>query len=287
MPKIFSCLCIAFLLIFLLCGISIAQEQKTFAFSHKIRYIRKSDLKHGTGDFSLSRSQISLNSTYSLFQKIPVKLGIGLEQFNINNHSDVDLPDTLQSKNLKIGFRFPMSFTENNDLFLGFGILPSWNSASDHSLADEAFGLDYSASVIFLKSEKFITACGVWLRPGYKNSLIPYFGFRYKPNERLTLNFLSSEPSIAYSITDQTKVLLEFAFLSKEFDVTSGARRGDVVRISDLEAGVGLEHAFNESFKGKLSLGLAFDQRYEYLDANQKVSPKNSLYGAYKFNLRF
>lgn len=278
---------ITFIFIVVLSGKCIAQEQEVCSLTHKMRSISKSGVKDGSGEFALSRAEISLNSTYNLLDKIPLNIGVGVLQFNLNDDSSVDLPDTLQTKNIKLGVHFPVPLTQREDLFIGLEILPSWNSAGDNSFADEAFRVDYSASVILRKSEQFITACGVWFRPGYKNAAIPFFGVRCKPNEKLTFNFLTSEPSISYNITDHTKVLLEFAFLSSEFDVTSGAKKGEIVRISDLEAGVGIEHDFNESIKGNLSIGLAFEQKYEYMNADQEVAPKNSLYTAYRFNLRF
>lgn len=275
------------IILILLSSNAAAGEQRAFSFTHNTRYIKKSDLKDGTGEFGFSRSKISLHSTYSLFQKIPVALGAGIQQFNINDDSNVNLPDTLQSKNIKLGVHLPVPFYQKKNLFLGVDVLPSWNSASDHSFAEESFRTDYSVSMIWIKNDKFITACGIWLRPGYQNAFIPFLGFRYKPNERIIFNFLSSEPNIEYSITDQTKVLLEFAFLSHEFDVTSGDKKGDTVSMKDMEAGLGLKHYFSEFLSAKVSIGWVFNQKYEYLDAEQGVSPENSLYAAYNFKLRF
>ncbi|MFH1093566.1 MAG: hypothetical protein V1739_05350 [Candidatus Omnitrophota bacterium] len=219
-----------------------------------------------------------------LFNQIPIDLDAGFRQYNVDD-SSVDLPDSLKSKSIRLGVRLPAPFTQRRDLFMGLDFMPSWNSAADHGFADEAFRFNFSTSLIFRQSEKFIAAYGVWFRPQYENSVVPFLGVRYKPNEKLSFNFLSSEQSISYRITDKTKVSLELDFLSSEFEVTAGTRKGEVVRIRDLEAGLGLEHDFNQSVQGVLSVGIAFNQKYEYLNAAQKVSPQDSLYAGYRFNV--
>ncbi len=287
MLKSLECSTIVVVFLISLSSISFAGEQNSFFVSYKARYIKQSDVKNRSGDFSLGRTCVSFKNSYELFDTIPVDVGIGLKQFIVNDDSDVDLPNTLQSRDIRLGIRFPASFLKMERLFMGLDLLPSWSSAGDHDFASEAFRFNFAGSLIFRESEKFIVACGVWVRPEYRNKLVPFCGLIYRPNDKLLFNFLSSEPSVSYKMTDKTKIMLELSFLASEFEVTQGTRNGEIVRISDLEAGVGLEHAFNEFFKGALSIGFAFDQKYEYYSAEEKVSPEDSLYAGYRFDLRF
>ena len=287
MLKSLKCLIIVIVFLIGLSSISKASEQNSFLVTHKTRYIKQSDLKNKSGDFSLSRTSVSLKSAHEFLDTLPVDLSIRLRHFIMNDDSDVGLPNTLQSRDIKLGIRFPAPYLEMERIFIGLDLLPSWSSAGDHDFANEAFRFNFAGSLIFRESEKFIAACGVWVRPEYRNPVIPFCGLVYSPNDKLSFDFLSSEPSVSYKITDKTKIMFEVSFLSSEFEVTYGTRKGEILRIRDLEAGVGLEYAFNEFFKGALSIGFVFDQKYEYLNAEGKVSPKNSLYVGYRFNLRF
>ena len=278
---------LACLIIAVFCPKALAEVQKKIKASYKQRYVLKSDVKDASGEVSLKTMSFALSNTYKLYDKIPVDLGFKIKHFDLNNDSGIDLPETMQSRSLRLGIRFPAPFAESQRLFAGLDLMPQWNSAKDHNFASEAFRLNFAPSIIYMQEHKLIFACGVWVRPEYDNALIPFVGFLYHPDEKLSFNFLSAEPSISYQLTDKTKILLEFGFLSHEFEVTSGINRGDIILIRDWEVGLGLEHDCNESWRGKFSLGLAFEQKYENVSANQAVSLKNSLYAAYKFALRF
>ncbi len=278
---------VVFAFLLTLCGKLLAGEQNTFSFTHKLRYVNKSTTENSSGDIGFARSEFALSNSFKVLNDVPLELGIGIHRFRLDDDSGLDLPDTLQENSVNFGLRFPALFTQGKDLFMAIDLMPLWSNAGEHDFDSKSFRFNFSTSLIFRESEKFIFACGALFRPEYANSVIPFFGVRYEPNDRLMINFLSTEPSVSYKISNKTKILLESAFLSHEFEVTSGARKGEIVRIRDLEAGVGLEHDFSESFKGVLSVGIAFERRYEYLNAKQKICPENSFYAGYRFNVCF
>ena len=225
MQKFSNIFIIVFVISITLCPNSSAADQKNFSFTQQLRYINKSDAKNGSGEFSSNRTSLTLSSNYKFYDKIPVELGFRLRHFNLNDDSSVDLPDTLQVRVVNLGMRFPAPFVEGDHVFMGIDLMPQWNSAGDHNFASEAFRFNFVPSLIYKESDNLIFACGLWVRPQYDNILVPFFGIRYKPNERLSFNFLTAEPNISYEVTKRTKISLEFDFLSHEFEVTEGSKR--------------------------------------------------------------
>jgi len=290
LKKMLKFLRISVLLVFFIFNLSIeifAQGKNSFSINNKTRLIKASEAENSSGKFSLNRTSLSLNSTYLLCDTLPVDLGFKIVHFSVDDNSAVGLPKTLQEKAVNLGVRFPAPFTKSKNTFMGLNVMPSWSSAGKHDFNDENFQVNFIASLIYRESNDFIIAYGMWLRPEYGNVVLPFLGIFYRATDRLTFNVISAQPSISYKISDKTKALIEFDFLSHEFEVAQGYRKQETVRISDWEVGLGLEHDFSKTVRGLVSIGWVFEQKYEYLNSEKAVSPEDSLYAGYKISIKF
>ena len=65
------------------------------------------------------------------------------------------------------------------------------------------------------------------------------------------------------------------------------ARKRVVLQYQEISSGFGIEHQFNETFKGTVNAGGVFNRRLEYKDGVGKVAPETGFYTSLQLKATF
>ncbi len=267
-----------------------ALEKNGLSISQSSRVAIKSNVADSDGEFSSAEYRLNVEKEYIILDRLPLTTALSIRHIQINNTSTIDLPSSLETKNIYTRFFIPMPLVDDDRYYLGIDLAPGYNTASGHGFESDAFRFNFGTSIIYRNKKKLMIVAGIMFRLQYDNSVIPFIGFKYKVNNRLDLNFLSLNPNISYKLNDKSRVLFELNILANEFEITKGNRHGQILRAYGFDAGIGYEHKISEDFTGKLSIGSTLDRRFEYLVNGHKgdrIKPKNSIYIGYNLKKKF
>ena len=218
--------------------------------------------------------------------QLPVEILLNIGHKDINTDSPVDLPSHLEERRLKLAVKFPVPFVSDDRFFMGIDILPTLNT-DNWDWRSGAFRIPFRSYLIFKESDDFILVGGVTVRPEYEREVIPLIGLIYRPNDRLAFNLASDDPNISYKLNDATLLRWELQYAFDEYEVTRGAQEGVVLRYQEISSGFGIEHQFNETFKGTVSAGGVFNRQLEYKDDVGKVAPETGFYTSARLTASF
>jgi len=261
-----------------------------WAVSQQTDYVFERKVHAQEGRFLIGRAGLSLKREYRFENGLPLEFFLGWDHFAIYDRTPVDLPASLQSKGLSIGTKIPMPFVEDKRFFLGLDAGSYFQTAKDHGFDRDAFRMKSRIYGIYREQEKarLILAAGVMVYSGYEDqTVLPFIGFKYDLNDRWSVNFLSNEPFIAYRMNDRTRWKWQLGGYRDEFEVVSGSRKGDVVKINEFHAAMGFEHDFLNGMRFEILGGWAFNRKYEYHKTAGKVVPEDGAFIGYAFKASF
>ncbi len=241
------------------------------------RHTYSSDIEATDEDIDITSTKFDLTCKFKVAGELPLDISLEVGHKDINADTSVDLPSRLESRRLGLSTKFPAPFIQDERFFVGLDIFPTLNT-DDWDLEPGAFRIPFRSYLIFKESDDFILVGGVSVRPEYEREVLPVVGLIYRPNDRLAFNLASDDPNVSYKLTDATLLRWEFQYAFDEYEVTRGAQEGVVLRYQEISSGFGIEHRFNEAFKGIVSAGGVFNRQLEYSDEVGKVAPDTGFY---------
>lgn len=268
----------------------LSRSTEPLVVSQKLDYGFQDGVQSQAGEFSVARAGVNLKKQYKVKDVLPVEFSFALEHYMIHDDTSVDLPASLESKGASLGTKFPMPFVEDDRFFIGLDAGPYFQTAKNHDVDSDAFRFHSRVYGIYRdkKQGRLILAAGMMVYSGYEDrAILPFAGFQYAINDRWDLNFLSNEPFVAYHINEKTTWKWKFGGYHDEFEVISGARKGDVVKIDEFHTGMGIEHSISDDIRFEVSGGWAFNRKYEYLKGGGKVVPDNGVFIGYTLRAEF
>lgn len=250
------------------------------------RHIYPSDIEATDDDIDITSTKFDLTYKFKAAGELPVDISLDVGHKDINADTSVDLPSRLESRRLGFSTKFPAPFIADDRFFIGMDILPTLNT-DNWDWESGAFRIPFRGYLIFKESDDFILVGGVTVRPEYEREVIPVIGLIYRPNDRLSFNFASDDPNISYKFNDVTLLRWELQYVFDEYEVTRGAQEGVVLQYQEISSGFGIEHQFNETFKGAVSAGGVFNRQLEYKDDAGKVAPEAGFYTSARLTASF
>ncbi len=250
------------------------------------QHIYSSDIEETGSEIDITSTNFGLGSKFKVAGQLPVEILLSIGHKDINTDSPVDLPSHLEARRLKFSAKFPAPFISDDRFFMGIDILPTFNTDS-WDWQSGAFRIPFRSYLIFKESDDFILVGGVTVRPEYEREVIPLVGLIYRPNDRLSFNLASDDPNISYKLNDATLLRWELQYAFDEYEVTRGAQEGVVLQYQEIASGFGIEHQFNDAFKGLLSSGVVFNRQLKYKDDVGKVAPNAGLYVSTQLTAKF
>lgn len=250
------------------------------------RHIYSSDIKATDGEIDITSTGFDVTYTFKAAGRLPVDISLDVRHIDINADTPVDLPSHLEARHLGLAAKFSAPFIHDDRFFMGLDIFPTINT-DGWDWTSGAFRLPFRSYLIFKESDDFILVGGVSVRPEYEREMIPLIGLVYRPTDRLSLNLASDDPNISYRLNDATMLRWELDYAWEEYEVTRGTQEGVVLQYQGISSGFGIEHQFNETFKGVVSAGGVFNRRLEYKDEVGKVAPDTGFYTSLQLKATF
>lgn len=256
--------------------------------TQRSEHVFKSDAESQEGDFTISRTFLGLKKECKCKNGLPIDFSFSLGHYYVKDGTAVDLPSSLQSKGMGLGTKMPMPFVGGDPFFIGLDLGGYFQSAKEHDFDSRSFRVKSRLYGIYKSNDKFVFVAGTMWRPGYEDqAVMPFAGLKYIMNDHWSFHFLSDEPSINYKFNEQMTIKCQFRWYRDEFEVVSGGRKGDIVKISEMHTGLGLDYDINDDISVQSDIGWAFARKYEYLKNGGKVVPEGSLFFGAKLNIKF
>jgi len=256
--------------------------------TQKSDYVVESDVDAQDGNFSVGRTALSIKKEYKYPNGLPVDLTFSIAQYYLHDETTVDLPASLQSKGITLGTKMPMPFVTDDRFFIGLDTGAYFQTAKEHNFDSSAFRSKNRIYGIFKENDQFVFVAGGMYQTDYEDmALMPFVGFQYILNDQWSFHFLSDEPSVNYRLNERATVKWQFGAYRDEFEVVSGARKGEIVKITDLHTALGFDYEIREGITFQVSAGWAFNRSYEYLNDGGKVVPDNNFFFGYVFKMFF
>jgi len=250
------------------------------------RYLMNSDVSNMDGEIEVTESKFSLKHKDKISGQLPFDINLNVKHIDINEDLAVDLPSHLEYRSIGVSTKFPAPCVDSDEFFVGVDVDMRMNT-DDWDWETSAVRIPFRAYLIYKPEEKFVFVCGVAVRPDYDATVLPIVGMIYKPDDRWSFNFASSEPSVTYKVDDKLTAVMEFDYALDEYEVSRGLDRGVVLKYRQASTGFGLQYEMAEDVTGLFSVGGVFGRRLEYEDDNGKVEPDAAVYLKAKLEAKF
>lgn len=250
-----------------------------------LKYSPRSSASAQEGGIGLIESNTGFEYKFALSGKQPVTISFQHRYIDIDNSTQVSLPDRLVGFDLGIETMYQLNnFSET---YLSLGVSPSFYS-DDWDLHAFKFRIPTHCYFIRRPDKKTTLIAGIMVDSDFDYYVFPVLGLIYEPTEKLTFVLIPDKPSINYSISDKLSVFVEGNIdLDQEFKVSQDHGHA-ILRYEELKAGAGVSFAFNDHFLASLSAGGVFKRRFQYKDSQfGKVCLKDGLYSEFKLQLEF
>ena len=265
---------------------AVAEDEFPTDFKLSSRHIFDSDVEATSGEINVTQSELRLGHEFKVYEKLPVELSVHASHVDIDENVATELPSHLEGRGFGIGTKFPVPFVESENYFMGIEARPSWFS-DDNDMNSDSFRIPMRAYLIYKESDDLILVGGVSIRPEFDDTVLRLIGFRYRPNDELSFNFLSDDPNISYKWSDKLTLLWEFDYVRDEYEVTRNGVKGLILKHRELSTGAGVQYALTDYINAAVSVGGVFSRRFEYEDDGGKVVPEGGLYTTIKVSANF
>lgn len=249
-----------------------------------VRFIPGRSLTSQPGKISVIESAAEYNYNFKLFGQLPIQLGVGAGNVNINADDAVPVSLPTQLKSVVFGAETTIPLFEIDKTYLRFGIMPSFYSDNWNFKAN-SFNLSSVAMIIYQPNKMLTLVAGVASLPGFEDPILPIMGLIYKPNDKLTFNLIPDRPNISYCLTDRFSVFVEGNLSGGEYKVTKDGSKA-ALGYNETHAGCGAKFRVNKYIDASLSTGRLFNHYLKYKDSLGKVNIKNGLYTEFRLEMR-
>lgn len=264
----------------------VSQEDPDFfgnGLDASFKFIPSRSIKDKTGKCRIFESAVEYGREIKLMGKLPVEVSLEAGYIGINNTSEFELPAKLTDTGLDIETIMP--FFTLDKLYFGLGLNPSFYGDNwDFESRDFRFLSRYF--LIYRLNEKWSFWGGLGVFPGYQDKLVPGFGFIFKPNGRLSVNFIADNPNISYQINKKLSVFAEGNLSLIEYKVDRDSSSNVPLRYTEANLGAGIKYSFNDFIENSLAIGAVFENRIKYRDTADKAVIKDGFYTEYRITLQ-
>lgn len=249
------------------------------------RYFPETSAQSRSGEIGIVETRAQYVNKIKLFDKLPLKFTVDNRYLGIENSTAVYLPAHLFGLSLGIEATFP--FLNLDNTYFRVGVYPSFYG-DDYDFDSSSFRIPSNFMAIYVPNEKWTFILGVAVMPDFETEAFPILGFIYKPNDKLTINFLPLRPNVSYKINDNLTAFIEGGISRLEFEVDKPEQKNAVLWYKEMHLGTGISYSFNKNIKASLSGGGVFDRVIRYKNVNLgKVAVENGAYGELRVNVVF
>ena len=256
------------------------RRSNPFEVDSTIRYFPSRKANAMSGKVGISEAESQCSYEFKAFDKLPVGLSLEALYIGINNTTGVELPSHLTG--LGLGIETTLPFFKFNRTYLRLGVNPAFYS-DDWGVHSSAFRIPSHTFLIHQPNDKLTLIAGVAVYPDFEHSVLPVFGFIYKPNNKWAFNITPRDPNISYILNDRITLFAEGgSSLGCEFEVTKDNLKNVVLRYNQLQLGAGIKYKFNKFIQSSISVGGVFNRYFKYRDSLGKINLKDGLYTEFR-----
>jgi len=261
-----------------------AEANSVFESESYVKYIPSRKEENGSGKISIVEASSEQSLELKTFKDLPVNLTINTKYIGMNEATDLHFPGYLTTAGVDIETTVP--FFDIDKTFLRLGANPSFYSDTwDFSVA--SFRLPLRTIFIYQPNSTLTFLTGVAFYPDFENKFYPILGFIYKPNDRLTFNITSENPSITYALNNKTDLFVEAnAYLDEEFNTTRDRVKDVVLEYREISLGGGISHKFNSHITASFSVGDAINRVIKYKNSPDVIKIRDGAYMELKFDIK-
>lgn len=249
-----------------------------------VRFIPGRSLSSQPGKISVIESAAEYSYNFKLFDQLPIQLGVGVGDVNINTNDAVPVSLPTQLTSVVFGAETTVPCFKLDKTYIRFGIMPSFYSDNWNFKAN-SFNLSSVAMIIYQPNKMLTFVAGIASLPGFEDPILPIAGLIFKPNDKLTFNLIPERPNISYCLTDRLSVFIEGNFAGGEYKVTKDGLKA-ALSYNETHAGCGGKFKVNKYIDASLSTGRLFNHYLKYRDSLGKINIKNSLYSEFRLEMR-
>lgn len=249
-----------------------------------VRFIPGRSLSSQPGKISVIESAAEYSYNFKLFDQLPIQLGVGVGDVNINTNDAVPVSLPTQLTSVVFGAETTVPCFKLDKTYIRFGIMPSFYSDNWNFKAN-SFNLSSVAMIIYQPNKMLTFVAGIASFPGFEDPILPIAGLIFKPNDKLTFNLIPDRPNISYCLTDRLSVFIEGNFAGGEYKVTKDGLKA-ALSYNETHAGCGGKFKVNKYIDASLSTGRLFNHYLKYRDSLGKINIKNSLYSEFRLEMR-
>jgi hypothetical protein len=240
-------------------------------------YIPVRSLKGETGKISVAGSQAEVALNTKVLEELPVTFALGVNHYALDDSSATGLPAQLTGMHASAQATAPFFALQNAYLRVKVAALCN---TDDWQLHSSAMRFPVQAYAIFTPDDRWVYILGFGVYPDhyFGSEVVPFAGFKYKPNDRLTVSLLPPRPEVSYAMTRSWETFLNADFTRGEFEVTRNGQKGVPLRYSQSAAGGGIRLKASSFARVSLSGGYAWNRSFKYGDDLGKAKPKSGVY---------
>ncbi len=249
-----------------------------------VKYIPSRKVDNSPGKISIVEASSDQSIELKAFKDLPISLTINTKYIGLNEATDLHFPGYLTTAGVDIETTVP--FFNVDKAFLRLGANPSFYSDT-WDFSASSFRLPLRTIFIYQPNNALTFLTGLAFYPDFENKFYPIVGVIYKPNDRLTFNITSENPSITYALNKNTDLFLEGnAYLDEEFNTTRDKVKDVVLEYREITFGGGISHKFNSRVTASFSIGDAIDRVIKYKNSPDVIKIRDGAYMEFKFDIK-
>lgn len=245
----------------------------------RVRYIPSVDAESQAGD--IEAIEVDSKYTYQLkaFGKLPLTVGLRTKYIDIENTTQVILPEHLTGLTTDIETTLP--FFNFPRTYFRVGISPSFYG-DDWDFQSSNFRLPFHFYATKQVNQKLTLLAGIAVFPKFENEVWPILGFIYKANEKLSFNLVPGQSNINYQLSNKITLFAEGGFSRNEFEVNFNDQKNVILLYREARIGSGIRYQLNKFIQTSLSVGKTLNRTFKYRDDLGKINLENGIYTEFR-----
>lgn len=241
------------------------------------------------GDVSEQNASVKYVFSYIVPERPIVRLGFNYDRFDFGFTGPARIPSTLQSLNFITGIDLKLW-----DVLIRVEAQPGFYGDSQVFNASD-FNIPLVLGCAYVVNKNFQWIAGVSYNPNRNNPVWGGIGFRWRIDDRWTLNVAPPNPRLEFKATDDLTLFAGGQILNSSFRVNENlgggrgrAFNGAIVVMTEIRTGAGATWKFAPKGSFEVELGYVAYREFDYYKVNDNFETKSgSIYGQAGIKLSF
>lgn len=250
------------------------------------RFFPRRSFESNTGNIKIKELDFAYTNSFKLAGKLPAKVTLFIQDIFLKDRGQdkVILPEELTG--FGVGLELTTSFLDWKDTYWRIKVMPSFYTNSWRAYSS-AFRMPLQSFLIFQPYKYLTWFSGVGIYIDYEREFFPILGLIYKPNNRLILRLIPSEPEVSWKINKWFDMFLNGGITNSEFEIAKDGMRRVILRYRNYYVGTGIRVTPAKNIIFSFSQGYSFGRSFKYLEENEKLKIKDGFFTEFGLTFNF